>query len=134
MLLSAMCDVFNYADDKTACCYSDFTAEVIRGLEKVALLGLYIADLLNFDVHVDNICRKAGRKLVLARLSGVLNVECKLLLFYYFILSHFEYCTAIWHVCIRDKMRKMEKLQKRALWYVDKDFNSCYTALLSELK
>ena len=27
-------------------------------------------------------------------------------------------------------MRKMEKLQKRALRYVYKDFNSCYTALL----
>ena len=91
----------------------------------VKLLGLYIDDLLNFDAHVDNICRKAERKLnVLARLSCVLNVECKLLLFYSFILSHFEYCTAIWYFFSRDKMRKMEKLQKRALRYVYKDLNS----------
>ncbi len=64
----------------------------------VKLLGLYtcIDDLLNFDAHVDNICHKAGRKLnVPARLSGVLNMECRLLLLYSFILSHFEYCTAI---------------------------------------
>ncbi len=38
MRLSAMCDIFNYPDDNTctACCYGDCTAEVIRGLEKVA--------------------------------------------------------------------------------------------------
>ncbi len=36
MLLSAMCDIFNYVDDKTACCYGYCTAEVIRGSEKVA--------------------------------------------------------------------------------------------------
>ena len=55
------------------------------------LFGLYIDDLLNFDAHIDNICRKAGRKLnVLARLSGVLNVEYKLVLFvllFYHILN-----------------------------------------------
>ena len=52
----------------------------------VNLLGLYIDDLLNFDAQVDKICRKAGRKVnVLAGLSVVLNVECKLLfLFFYF--------------------------------------------------
>ncbi len=36
MLLSAMCDIFNYADDNTALCYGDCTAEIIRGLEKEA--------------------------------------------------------------------------------------------------
>ncbi len=36
VLLSAMCDIFNYADDNTACCYGDCTDEVIRGLDKVA--------------------------------------------------------------------------------------------------
>ncbi len=38
MLLSTTCDIFNYADDNTACCYGDTTADVIQGLEKVASL------------------------------------------------------------------------------------------------
>ncbi len=64
---------------------------VIENEPVVKLLGLYIDDLLNFNAHGDNICCKAERKLnVLARLSGVLNVECKLLLFYSFILSHLD--------------------------------------------
>ncbi len=62
---------------------------VIRNQNVVKLLGLYIDNLLNFGVHVDNICRKAGRNLnVLARLSGVLNVEYNLLLFYSFIFFY----------------------------------------------
>ncbi len=36
MLLSAMYNIFSYADDNTACYYDDCTAEVIRRLEKVA--------------------------------------------------------------------------------------------------
>ncbi len=123
MLLSTMYDIFNYADDNTACCYGNCTAQVVQGLEKVASVmitwfklnemkvngnkfqlmlsnrqmaenvsinvdgyviksehvvkfwGLYIDEVLNFRAHVDNIYRKAGRKLnVLARLSGVFNV------------------------------------------------------------
>ena len=59
-------------------------------------MGLYIDDLLNFSAHINNICRKAGKKKsVLATLSGVLNVACKLVsfsfifLFYSVILSQF---------------------------------------------
>ena len=64
---------------------------VIENEPVVKLLDLYIDDLLNFDAHVDNICRKTGRKLnILARLSGVLNVECKLLLFY--VILNVLYC------------------------------------------
>ncbi len=36
--------------------------------------------------------------------------------------------------CSGDKMKKNEKLEKRALRYVYKDFNSCYTALLDRAK
>ncbi len=95
----------------------NFDGYVIRNEDVVKLLGLYIDDLLNFGAHVDdNICRKAGMKLnVLTRLPGVLNLKCKLLLFYSFILSQFEYCATIWHFSSRDKMRKIETLQKRAL-------------------
>ncbi len=47
MVLSAMCDIFNYVDDKTACCYGYCTAEVIRGSEKVAS-DIIISKLLLF--------------------------------------------------------------------------------------
>lgn len=58
---------------------------IIESQNVVKLLDLYADYYLSFDVQVDEICRKAGRKLnVLARLSKVLNVDCKLVLFYAF--------------------------------------------------
>jgi hypothetical protein len=47
----------------------------------------------DFNVHVSEICRKAGYKLnVLSRLSRHLDVKAKLLLLHSFILSFFNYC------------------------------------------
>ncbi len=67
--------------------------------------------LLRFNAHVDEICRKAGRKLnVLARLSKSMSTECKLMLFYSLLAAQFEYCAVLWHF---------------------HDFNSSYEQLLS---
>jgi hypothetical protein len=106
---------------------------LIRSQNVVKLLGLNFDHLLTFDVHVDDICRKAGRKLnVLARMSNTLDIESKLILFYAFVLSHFEYCAVVWHFCSRDKMRKIEKIQKQALRYVFNDYTSSYKDLLKK--
>ena len=41
----------------------------------VKLLGVYFDQKLSFSAHIDELCRKAGRKLsVLARLSKTLDV------------------------------------------------------------
>ncbi len=57
---------------------------------------IYIDALLNFRAHVNSICRKSRKRLnVLARLSGVLDVEFRLLLFYSFILSQLEHCAYV---------------------------------------
>ncbi len=56
---------------------------IIEHQPVVKLLGLHVDNLLNFNAHIDVICRKAGRKLnVLSRLSK--STESK---FRYFILS-----------------------------------------------
>ncbi len=90
-------------------------AYVIRNEHVIKLLGVYIDDLLNFDAHVDNICRKAGRKMnVLARLSGVFNVSyCYLIHLFYRSLNIVQLSGT--DFCNRDKMRKIEKVQQRAL-------------------
>ena len=71
---------------------------------------------------------------VLARLSGVLNVECKLLLFYSFILSHFEHSTVIWHFYSRNKMKKWKNYKRELFGMYIRAFNSCCTALLDRAK
>ena len=45
-----------------------------------------------------------------------------------FILSHFNLCSIIWHYCSINDLRKIKKLQYKALKYVYNDFTSSYVA------
>ncbi len=73
-----------------------------------------------------------ARKLsVLARLTKTLDVASKMLLFHTYILSQFEYCSLVWHFCSRDKMKKIEKIQKQALRYI---FNDLMLAIVNCLR
>ncbi len=179
MLVARLCDIFNYADDNTICCYGNNINEVKHDLENVItqmnnwfsinemkvnnikfqmiaftkdgvnsdesiiidnnviqsqravkLLGVNFDSALSFNVHVNEICRKAGRKMnVLGRLSRSLDLDSKLMLFHSFVLSHFEYCAVVWHFCSKDNMKKIEKIQKQALRYVFNDYTSSYANL-----
>jgi hypothetical protein len=90
----------------------DVEGNTIHAQKVVKLLGVYIDVNLNFDLHVNEICKKAGRKLNVLRLSRNLDEQSKLILFHSFIMSNFEYCSIVWHFCSKDNMVKIEKIQK----------------------
>jgi hypothetical protein len=70
----------------------------------------YVDVKLNFNFHITEICKRAGRKLnVLAKLSKILNSKSKFMLFNSFILSQFNFCPIIWHHCSVADMKKIEK-------------------------
>ena len=103
---------------------------VLHSLESVKLLGVHIDRELNFNCHVSELCRRAGRQLsALGRLTNVLNERDKMVLFECFILSHFYYCPVVWQSCSLTDMKKIEHIQKRALRYVFNDQLSSYTEL-----
>ena len=61
------------------------------------LLGVIIDKDLNFNNHVEAMCRTASRKLnALARVSSILNESKKELLFNSFIKGQFNYCPLTW--------------------------------------
>ena len=61
---------------------------------------------------------------VIARLSNLLRNDSKNLLYNPFVMSHLSYCPIIWHYSSRSDMLKLEKLQYRALKYIDRDFTA----------
>ena len=72
--------------------------EEIISEDSVKLLGVHLDKHLNFYPHVQSIVRKAGAQLrVLQRLSHHLDRPSKLEIFRSFILSHFNYCSLVWH-------------------------------------
>ena len=82
---------------KTQLCNAIKIGDVLlQPLESVKLLGVYIDRQLNFNVHITEMCKKAGRQLnVLGRLEKVLNTSDKMRLFECFIMSDFNYCPTI---------------------------------------
>ena len=89
---------------------------IIKPEKVVKLLGITIDQNFSFSIHTERICKKAGRQLsALRRLSFYLDSKAKLALFRAFILSHFQYCSAVWYHSSAPNARCMEKIQERAL-------------------
>ena len=64
---------------------------------KVELLGISIDNRLNFDYHVSQLCKKAGKKLhTLTRVFKYMNILQRQLIPNVFIMSQFSYCPLIW--------------------------------------
>ena len=94
------------------------------------LLGLYI-DKMNFNYHISHLCHKDGRRVqVLCRLSKVIDISNKLLLYNSFIECYFNYCSVLWHFCSEADTYKLERLQKKALRFIMLNFTCTYAELL----
>ena len=82
----------------------------IKCEDSVKLLGVTIDFLLNFDLHVSNICKKAARQInVLLRPSKFLTVETKILIYKSFIKSSFNFCPLVWHFSQKLALLKWKK-------------------------
>ena len=85
----------------------------------VDLFGLTFDDSLNFGKHITKISKKVGKQLdVLCRLENILSFRTKLCLYNSFKMSHFHYCSSIWHHCLKSDSEKLDMLHERALRYL----------------
>ena len=67
-----------------------------------------IDNKLNFNHHINNVCKKANKRIeVLMRLKNLIPTEAKLQLYKAAILPHLTYCHLAWHFC---KARTEESL------------------------
>ena len=87
--------------------------------------------MLKFDTHVSEICKKASQQLaVLKRLGRFLTKQGKLIIYNSFIASKFSYCSLAWHFCSVSSTNKLEKVQERALRFINNDYSSPINDLL----
>ncbi len=94
----------------------------------VKLLGVYFEQELSFNAHIDEMCRKAGRKLSV--LDSPRHISSKMLIFillYYHALTTLNVCGTF----VERKMKKVEIIQKQSLRYVCNDHR--YTNMHQEL-
>ena len=105
----------------------------IKAVSKVKLLGIETDDKLNFNHHINNICKSASNQLSpLIRLKHLLGFEERKVLVNTFVMSNFNYCFLVWNFSSAQSLNKIENLQKRALCFLLNDYGSTYEDLLEE--
>ena len=108
----------------------DDTALIVE--DQVTLLGVTLDSKLNFNAHINTVCKEACRKLnALIRIAKYLNKNQKKILINAFFYSHFIYCPLIWMFLSKASNDKIEKLHKRALQITGSDFTATYENLIA---
>ena len=101
----------------------------------VKMLSVHIDSKLNFNLHIDIICKSASNQLnALVGLKRYLGHEERFVLVNSFIYSNFNYCPLVWMFSSKTKtsLNKIENLQKCALRFVLDNYTSSYELLLEK--
>lgn len=105
--------------------------QTINSENSVKLLGIEIDNKLSFEKHISNLCKKASNQLnAIGRIQKYMGFKEKEVLLNSFVYSNFNYCPLVWHFCSSKSLKKIEKIQERALRLLHNDFASDYTELL----
>ena len=94
----------------------------IRNEDSVKLLGIHLNNDLNFDYHVNQLCKNASKKLhALARIAKYMDINKRRMLMKAFVSSQFSYCPLIWMFHSRKMEHRINSIHKRALKLVCQD-------------
>ena len=104
---------------------------LINSESSVKVLGVIIDNRLTFTEHISRCCKKAARQLnALLRIAKYLDMKSKKLIFNSFIMSNFNYCPLVWHLCGEGNNNKLKQIQERSLRTLLSDTRSDYESLL----
>ena len=100
-------------------------------IKLVELLGIQLDNKLNFSLHISNICKSAASQLnALLRLQKFLSFKEKKILISSYFMAKFNYCPLVWMFSNAVSLKKIENLQKWALRFLQKSYNTSYEDLL----
>ena len=99
----------------------------IKVASQVKLLGVEIDNKLNFEQHINRICKSAANQLnALIRLKRFLGFQERKALVNSFVLSNFNYCIHVWMFPSSKSHTKIENLHKRTLRFILDNYSSSY--------
>ena len=109
--------IIDFAKDK-----QDFSPLIINGIavERVSsaqVLGLIVQDNMNWNEHVINVVKKAGKRLYMLRVLKRANADTNTLITVYttIIRPVLEYACQVWHFNIQEYLSEdIEQIQRRA--------------------
>ena len=106
---------------------------ILQATNSVKLLGINIDNNLNFNSHVQALCKKASNKInALLRIRPYLDIYSAKRICDVSILSTFNYCPLVWMFGSKSNNTIINKTHKRALSAVYKDFTLGFEELLQK--
>ena len=103
----------------------------IRTTEEGKLLGITIDSKLQFQSHVEAICKTATQKVkAFSRIAGYLQKHKAYVLYKTFMRSTFNYCPLIWMFCCKTANNRIYQLHKRALRVLQSEYTATFEDLL----
>ena len=105
----------------------------IRTTEEVRLLGITIDSKLQFQSHVEAICKTANQKVkAFSRIAGYLQKHNAYVLYKTFVRLTLNYCPLIWMFCGKTANNRINQLHKRALRVLHNDYTATFEDLLEK--
>ena len=118
-------------DDINLCI--DIHGTVVQMTDSVKLLGVTIESMLNFNQHVQSICKKTSDKVrTSSRIAPILEYGRNVTLYHSFVLSNFNYCQLIWMFSGKSSNNEINRLHKRAMRVLLDDNGSTFDELLQK--
>ena len=111
----------------------DINGIVVQMTNSVKLLGVTIDSMLNFNQHVQLICKKASNKVrAFYRIAPNLEYKKDVMLYDSFVLSNFNYFSLIWMFSRKSSNNEINRIHKRALRVLLDDYGSTFEELLQK--
>ena len=111
----------------------NFSGFEITTEKVVKLLGIEIDYKLNFNKHISSLCKKAAGQLnAICRMGKHVGENEKNVLIQSFVQANVNYCPLVWFFTSPDSLRKIERIQERALRILYSDYASDIKDLLKK--
>ena len=89
--------------------------QLIPRVHSMLCLGVKLDERLNWDEHIEMICRKVGVGIgILRRIKAYVPLNNLTSIYNALIQPHFEYCSPYWGVCSKSLKENLQKFQNRA--------------------
>jgi len=87
----------------------------IKKVTSLKHLGVYIDQNLNWDAHIDSICKKVGKSIYgLKQVRDFVPVDTLIIMYKALIQPTFDYCDLVWSNLNKGLADRLQKLQNRA--------------------
>ena len=105
----------------------------IQTSQNEKLLGVFFDEKATFGYHIENIYKKASRKLqALARVAPYMDLSKRKYLMNAFFNSQFSYCPLVWMCHSRALNNKINRLHERCLRLIYNDKQLTFEELLEK--